>query len=230
MSPMDTHTDMSPYVPDVIPESDRAYFDTGEAAPRIGWGDNLAVLVVDLTEAFVEERPEEGKRCVENTRTLVDTARELDVPIFHTTPTAAGTYPREYRKPTKTPEDPGPERQEWRSKLDSIVSEVTPRESEQVFERPRASAFFDTHLATLLQFYDIDTQIVAGMTTSGCVRATVTDGFSSNFRMIVPPECVADRSRLSHEVSLFDMDMKYADVTPLETVLDRLRSAAGESA
>lgn len=232
MSPMDTHSDMSPYVPDVIPESDRAYFDTGDSAPRLGWGDTPAVLVVDLTEAFVEERPEEGKRCVENTRKLLDTAREVGVPVFHTTPTAVGTYPREYRKPTKTPDDldQGVERQEWRAKLDSIVSEVRPHESEHVFERPRASAFFDTHLANMLHFYDIDTLIVAGMTTSGCVRATVTDGHSSNFRMIVPPECVADRSRISHEVSLFDMDMKYADVTPLETVLDRLRTSAGEFA
>lgn len=229
---MATLKDMSPYVPDVIPDSDREYFDTGESAPRIGWGDNPAVLVVDLTEAFVEERPEITDPCVEHTAKLLETAREVGVPIFHTTPTEAGTYPQDYRKPTKGPEDidSGPEREAWRSKLDTIVPEVTPQESEHVFERPRASAFFDTHLSNLLHFYDIDTLIVAGMTTSGCVRATVTDGYSSNFRMIVPTDCVADRSVISHEVSLFDMDMKYADVTPFEEVLDRLRTYSDDPA
>jgi maleamate amidohydrolase len=223
---MHTHTDMSPYVPDVIPDSDRQYFDTSESAPRIGWGENPAVLVVDLTEAFVEERTEVADQCVEHTARLLEAAREADVPVFHTTPTEADTYPRDYRKPTKGPEDldPGPKREEWRSKLDTIVPEVAPQESEHVFGRPRASAFFDTHFANLLHYYDVDTLIVAGMTTSGCVRATVTDGYSSNFRMIVPTTCVADRSVISHEVSLFDMDMKYADVTPLEGVCDLLRT------
>ncbi len=217
---------MTPYVPEVIPESDRQYFETdGESAPRVEWGDNPAVLVVDMTKAFVEERPEVGRPAVERTATLLETAREADVPIFHTTPTAAGTYPEDYQKPTKVPDDPepDPERREWLADLDTIVSELEPRESEFVFERPRASAFFDTHLSNLLHYYRTDPLIVAGMTTSGCVRATVVDGHSSNFRMIVPPECVADRSVISHEVSLFDMDMKYADVTPLATVIERLQ-------
>ena len=62
-----------------------------------------------------------------------------------------------------------------------------------------------------------------GMTTSGCVRATVVDAFSYNYLVTVPVECVADRSQVSHEVSLFDMDMKYADVLPLDEVLCYLR-------
>lgn len=217
---------MTPYVPAVVPESDRQYFDLdGESAPRVGWGTTPAVLVVDMTKAFVEERPEVGHPAVEQTATLLDEAREADVPIFYTTPTEAGTYPADYQKPTKTPDNPesNPARQEWLADLDTIVPELEPHDSEHVFERPRASAFFDTHLANLLHYYDIDTVVVAGMTTSGCVRATVVDGHSSNFRMIVPPECVADRSIISHEVSLFDMDRKYADVTPLATVIEGLQ-------
>ena len=222
---------MSPYVPDVIPDSDRRYFETGEGAPRTGWGDTPAVLVVDLTTAFVEERPEVGRPCVAETERLLSVARETDTPIFYATPSERGAYPAAYPKPTKTPDDrePGPEREEWLENLDAIPAEIEPQQEDQVFGRPRASAFFDTHLANQLHYYGIDTLIVAGMTTSGCVRATVVDGHSSNFRMIVPPTCVADRSTVSHEVSLFDMDMKYADVAPREEVQSRLRQGSTES-
>lgn len=66
---------------------------------------------------------------------------------------------------------------------------------------------------------NIDTVVVTGMVTSGCVRATVIDAFSHNYRVVVPIECVADRSATSDQVNLFDMDMKYADVLPLADVL-----------
>jgi maleamate amidohydrolase len=215
---------MSPYVPDVIPESDRRFFETGENAPRAGWGDRPAVLVVDLTRAFVEERPDVGRACVEKTSGLLAVARETDIPVVHAIPAERGTYSPEYPKPTITPEDRDldQERREWLENLTTFVPAVEPIEGEPVISRPRASAFFDTHLANRLHHEGIDTLIVAGMTTSGCVRATVVDGHSSNFRMIVPEPCVADRSVVSHEVSLFDMDQKYADVLDLETVRDRL--------
>ncbi|UWG50196.1 Amidase related to nicotinamidase [Halalkaliarchaeum sp. AArc-CO] len=214
------------YVPDVIPDSDLEYFETeGETSRTAAWGDSPAVLVVDLTLAFIEERPEVSQPCVESTAELLATARDVDVPVVYAVPTPAGTYPREYRKPTirSVEGTPDEEHRQWVEKLDEIPPEVEPQESEQVFEKPRASAFFDTHLSNYLHHYGIDTLIICGMSTSGCVRATVVDGHSSNFRMIVPPECVADRSVVSHEVSLFDMEMKYADVTPLLAVTDRLQ-------
>ena len=65
----------------------------------------------------------------------------------------------------------------------------------------------------------VDTLVVTGMVTSGCVRATVIDAFSYNYRVVVPIECVADRSATSHQVNLFDIDMKYGDVVPLADVL-----------
>ena len=224
---------MTPYVPEVVPESDREYFDTdGESAPQIGWGEKPAVLLVDMTKAFAEERPAETEPAIEATARLLEVARSNHVPVFHTTPTESGTYPADYQKPTKVSRDgePGPEKRAWLADIDTIVPELEPRESEFVFERPRASAFFDTHLANQLHHDGIDTLVVAGMTTSGCVRATVVDAHSSNFRTIVPPECVADRSVISHEVSLFDMDMKYADVTPLSTVIERLQHDSTTSA
>ena len=214
------------YVPDVIPESDVNQFDLeGERSRRAGWGQSPAVLVVDLTRAFTEERPDVSQPCVAATADLLVVARDAGVPVVYTTPASAGTYPKDYRKTTigSTDGEPDEEHRQWVQKLDQIVPEVEPAAGEQVFEKPRASAFFDTHLSNYLHHYGIDTLIVAGMTTSGCVRATVVDGHSSNFRMIVPPECVADRSVVSHEVSLFDMEMKYADVSPLSAVTERLQ-------
>jgi nicotinamidase-related amidase len=72
--------------------------------------------------------------------------------------------------------------------------------------------FFGTQLHAVLHALRVDSLIVTGMTTSGCVRATVNDAFMLNYRVVVPLECVADRSQLSHEVELFDMGAKYADV------------------
>ncbi len=85
--------------------------------------------------------------------------------------------------------------------------------------KSKPSAFFGTPLASMLTYLGVDTLVVTGMVTSGCVRATVVDAFSHNYRVVVPIECVADRSATSHQVNLFDMDMKYADVLPLADVL-----------
>ncbi|WP_276255970.1 isochorismatase family protein [Halomontanus rarus] len=214
------------YVPDVVPDSDLEYFETDGKSRKIGWGDTPAVLVVDMTLAFTEERPEVGEPCVEANAELIDAARDAGVPVFYVTPTASGTYPDDYHGTTKTSsgesEKPDAERLEWQEKLDTIAPELEPREDEVVLPKPRASSFFDTHVGNMLHYYDIDTLIVTGMTTSGCVRGTVVDGQSSNFNVIVPPECVADRSIISHEMSLFDMSMKYADVTPLDAVIGKL--------
>ena len=83
------------------------------------------------------------------------------------------------------------------------------------------SAFFGTPLASYLIERGVDTLVVTGCTTSGCVRGTVVDGFAYNFRVLVPHECVYDRSQVSHAVNLFDMSEKYADV------IEHRRGAAG---
>nr|WP_245216750.1 isochorismatase family protein [Neoroseomonas nitratireducens] len=82
-----------------------------------------------------------------------------------------------------------------------------------------ASAFFETNLRSLLTFHGTDTVIVTGGSTSGCVRATVVDGLSCGYRMIVPEECVADRHEGPHFANLYDMAVKYADVLPVAEVL-----------
>jgi len=88
-----------------------------------------------------------------------------------------------------------------------------------ILNKRMASAFHDTHLASLLHWHGVDTVIVTGGSTSGCVRATVVDGLSSGFRMIVPEECVADLHESPHFANLYDMALKYADVVPVSTVI-----------
>ena len=82
-----------------------------------------------------------------------------------------------------------------------------------------ASAFFETNLGSLFTFHGVDTVVVTGGSTSGCVRATVVDSLSRSFRTIVPEECVADKHESPHFANLYDMALKYADVLPVAEVL-----------
>jgi maleamate amidohydrolase len=98
------------------------------------------------------------------------------------------------------------------SPLSQIVPELTPVPGELILRKHNASAFFGTELAGWLAARRTDTLIVAGCTTSGCVRATVIDSCSYNFRTIVAVDCVGDRALAPHEANLFDMRQKYADL------------------
>lgn len=206
------------YVPDVVPEEDLAYFDTAGHGVRIGWGDAPGVLVVDMTEEFAEERPAAGTRSVEATAELLDAARAADLTVVFTRPDRA--LPDGYRGTTKPKAASSPGR-DGRNVVDERLGR---RDDEYVLDKPRASAFFDTHLAAMYREWGVDTLLVTGLTSSGCVRASVVDAHSNNFNVVVVEEGTGDRSTISHEVSLFDMDMKYADVTPLDDVVERLES------
>ena len=104
-----------------------------------------------------------------------------------------------------------------------IFEAFAPEEGDAVFRKERASAFAGTPLAAHLNELDVNSLIVCGESTSGCVRASVVDAYSAGFHVTIVEECVFDRSELSHKVNLFDMHHKYADVMVLEEVLDRLR-------
>ena len=93
-----------------------------------------------------------------------------------------------------------------------VVSELAPRPGESIVRKTQASAFFATSLASVLMSRGVDTVVVAGCTTSGCVRASVVDAMSLNFRPIVATDCVGDRALGPHEANLFDMGQKYADL------------------
>src|SRR5262245_62953958 len=106
-----------------------------------------------------------------------------------------------------------------------IVPELTPLPNETILRKTQLSAFFGTGYADLLRRQGVDTVIVAGCTTSGCVRATVVDAMSHNFRTIVVRDCVGDRSLAAHDANLFDMEQKYADLVESEAVVALLDQA-----
>lgn len=215
----------------VIPERDVGSFGDGrQAADRpVSAGTSPAIVVVDMTLAFVDSayrtgHSETGWPCVAANRALLAKARPLGVPVFYT---------KAYADPSHQPLPA--ERGRWktqaapdeRSSGDVIADDIAPGTGDIVIHKgAKPSAFFGTPLVSYLIHGGTDTVIVTGMTTSGCVRATVLDAFMNNFHVIVPWECVADRSQLSHAVNLFDMHMKYADVISLEETVGYLESAA----
>ena len=98
------------------------------------------------------------------------------------------------------------------------------REDEPLIVKKGPSAFFGTNLASILVSQRVDTVILCGATTSGCVRATAVDLLQYGWPTIVPRECVADRAQAPHEANLFDIQAKYADVVPVEDALAYLES------
>jgi maleamate amidohydrolase len=105
-----------------------------------------------------------------------------------------------------------------------FVAEVAPRAGDVLLPKRHPSAFFGTPLASYLVQSGIDSLVVTGCTTSGCVRGSVVDAFSYNYKVAVPSDAVYDRSPVVHEVNLFDMAQKYADVYTTDALLDRLKT------
>ncbi|MFB6082202.1 MAG: isochorismatase family protein [Halanaeroarchaeum sp.] len=220
----------SSFVPDVVPEDDRQFVaERARLGNRVGWGETPAILVVDMTEAFLGERATDPDP-VPHTASLLARARETSTPVYYTVPGESTGYPDGY--PVAIKASPAsargpdveltPERRDWLDRIDAIPPEIEPRDDEVVIEKPRASAFFDTHLGNVLRYEGVDTLVVTGLTTSGCVRATAVAAHSANLRTIVPVECVADSVSISHDIALFDLDHRYADVTSVAAVKDRL--------
>jgi maleamate amidohydrolase len=219
-----------------LSESDRRRASRQPAA-RKGGGRRPALVLVDLYRAVFGDEPssvEEALPLWPNscgmaawnalpsiTRMLAG-AREHGLPIFHIT---GHTDIPNWRDPRAGTLPQGPEANaRWARRFD-IVDEVAPIEGEVVLLKTAPSAFFGTLLAPLLIREGVDTIIVIGESTSGCVRATVVDGKSYRFKVIVAEECVFDRDEAPHAINLFDMDQKYADVLPLADVLEYLDEA-----
>jgi maleamate amidohydrolase len=105
-----------------------------------------------------------------------------------------------------------------------FVEEIAPVDGDVLLPKKHPSAFFATALCSHLIDKEVDTVVVVGCSTSGCVRGTVVDAFSYNFKVAVPHECVFDRSETSHKVNLFDLGQKYADVSSTADLMERLRA------
>jgi nicotinamidase-related amidase len=219
----------SAYVPDVVPESDLAMYRKANFGHPIGWGRTIAIVVVDMTRAFVEDRfalgsATMGQAALSGIAELLAVARPIGIPVCFTkmvpfrNRTEAGRWydscPGIFGRPDDAAARASAE----------IPPEIAPRADEAVIVKGKPSAFFGTQLHSMLTFHNVDTLIITGMVTSGCVRATVDDAFAHDYRVIIPVECVADRAEVPHRVNLFDMDMISADVLPLEHVLKHVRT------
>ncbi len=103
-----------------------------------------------------------------------------------------------------------------------FCEEVVPKEGEPIIVKQYASAFFGTSLVATLNGLDVDTLIITGCTTSGCIRATAVDAVQYGFRPICPRECIGDRHEGPHEANLFDINAKYGDVISKAEVMEYL--------
>lgn len=209
---------------EVFPEHERAIYEGTHKGQPQARGQRPALLVVDVTRAFCGQPGESMIESIRawptscgphawaampHIRALIEAARAAAVPVIYTT--AQPGADRLYGGTVKGESDamgspmalPGAQ---------EIPNEIAPSQGELVLAKPKASAFFATPLLAYLHREQIDCLIVCGTTTSGCVRASVVDGFSWGYAVFVPEEAVFDRSRLSHAVNLFELNAKYADV------------------
>lgn len=185
----------------------------------LGYGSKTALLVIDLQLCFTTEDELGGfnmAEAIDGTAELLKKARPIGLPVAHVrflaqaAPGGAGVFG------DKVPALHALTRDNPRA---AFVPSVAPIAGEYVLEKEHASAFFGTPLSTWLRVNRIDTLLVAGCTTSGCVRASVVDASAHGIRPIVVDGCVGDRAEGPHRASLFDMAQKYADVVSLASAL-----------
>jgi maleamate amidohydrolase len=190
---------------------------------RVGWGTRPAVVVIDLVRAYTHpDGPfalPDAQDAVLATAELVETARDKDVPVYWTVVRYApgladgGLFVRKVPALACFAEGAAGD---WGDLA------LEPEPGEVVVVKQYASAYFGTSLATTLHTAGIDTVVLAGVSTSGCVRATAMDALNSGFHPQVVRQACADRTPEVHENNLIDLDAKYADVVDLREALDRL--------
>ncbi len=215
---------------DLLSELDRTIYREAGYGARGGGGKRPALLIIDCTYEFVGDKPEPvlesikkfpnscgdvGWRGLEAIRQLLEVCREHELPIFFTkgmddrSDITRGSWA--WKKAGRV------EQKAAKTKIGNQIPDIiAPRQGETVIQKTKPSGFFGTPLASYLTHLSVDTLLVTGTTTSGCVRASVLDSFSNNFRTLVVEEGVFDRGDLPHKANLFDMNAKYADVISLE--------------
>ena len=192
---------------------------------RLGFGKKSAIIVIDLLQGYTTEgSPLYAPgvvECVKQMPDFLDLAREKGVPIIHT----------QVRYTTPNYEDGGV----WVKKapvLKDLVEgnpyaefcpEVVPQAGEVLITKQYASAFFGTSLVATLNGLGVDTLIITGCTTSGCIRATAVDAVQHGYRPICVRECIGDRHDGPHEANLFDINAKYGDVISKAEAMEYLQ-------
>jgi maleamate amidohydrolase len=206
-------------------KDDEEFFRQRGFGIRIGFGERPALIVIDMLKGFTDPSMPLGAnldREIEAQKPLLDAAHARDIPVIFSTV----IYNDADLK------DAGL----WAVKMKGSLTlragseavKVDPRldmqSGDSLLVKKYASCFFGTDLVSRLMNQRADTLIIAGCTTSGCVRATAVDAVQNGFRPMVVREAVGDRSVTAHEQSLFDLNAKYADVVSLEETLQYLRT------
>ena len=190
----------------------------------LGFGDSPALVVVDFLVAYLDkESPFYAgvESALESAAKVLAAAHAAHIPVIFTrvvfTPGGVdgGLF---YRKvPSLYHLDEG-------SPLNELPAELSPGPGDLVIKKQYASAFFGTTLASTLNSLGVDTVVITGLTTSGCVRATAVDALQHGFIPIVVREAVGDRDDRVHDANMFDMGAKYADIVSEAAVLDHLEN------
>lgn len=205
----------------LIPGEDWVTYEKGGYGRTPAPGTAPALLVVDATYRFVGLRAPQneslvvypgstGQRAwdaVARARLLLQATRRSGYPVFFTIRDeqleVQNSQPRrdKHGKPRSEPEE-----------ANDIVGPLAPRRGEAVLAKSKPSPFHGTPLLSMLVYQRVDTLVIVGGVTSGCVRASAVDAFSLGYRVIVPEDAVFDRSELVHAVHLFDLEQKYSEV------------------
>jgi maleamate amidohydrolase len=223
-----------------LTERDRAVFEASGYGARGGFGKRPALLIIDVNWAFCGDKPEPILESIKRWRnscgedawlalpyikSLIEKCRQKGVPVIYTTGVRrsdnwdGGSW---LWKNARGRED----QRSRSSNLDGneIVTPIAPGPQDIVVYKQKPSGFFGSNLASYLTLLGCDSVIVTGTTTSGCVRATVLDAFSLNYRVALAEEGCFDRSQASHAINLCDMNAKYADVVKTAEALAFLDS------
>jgi maleamate amidohydrolase len=211
-------------------QSDAEFFQQRGFGLKIGFGERPALLVIDMLKAFTDPQMMLGANLdneIEAIKPLIAVAHERDIPVIFSTVIYNDVDLK----------DAGI----WALKMKGVATlrgdsdgvEIDPRldfrKTDSLLVKKYASCFFGTDLVSRLLSRRVDTLIIVGCTTSGCVRATAVDAVQTGLRPMVVREAVGDRSAAAHEQSLFDLNAKYADVVSLDEALQYMRTVGHNS-
>jgi maleamate amidohydrolase len=192
----------------------------------LGLTTSPALILVDMINGFTDPACALGTDCPEVVAAnlqLLKTFRALGLPVFFTTV----VYRNDQQAQVFRQKVPALNVLQPDSHWVKVDSALEPLDGEPVIEKQWASAFFDTDLDQQLSALGVDSLVVTGLTTSGCVRASAVDGLQNDYQVVVAEEAVGDRNPEAHRANLFDLNAKYADVMPVAQVLSQLRALCG---
>jgi len=223
-----------------LTERDKKVFAASGYGTHAGYGKRPALLVIDVSYGFAGDRPEpilesikrwanscgeESWDAIAKIRDLIDVFHDRKMPVIFTTGVVradnwdAGSWSWKNNRTAESAPRP-----QQNLDANAIVSAIAPAQQDLVVLKQKPSGFFGSNLASYLTLLGCDSVIVTGTTTSGCVRATVLDAFSLNYRVAVAEDGCFDRSQASHAINLCDMHAKYADVVPTADIVAHIKA------